>query len=350
MPLPKITNGWGSVYNGGITGGFGGVEVEFTDFVEMWIWLVNNLTTPAIVTYTGPDFNRTGFPDEFPNSTFSNTSRFQAIGLKNKTIRASVGQLLTMCVIVFRDNENVIWENWKHFDSLDDLTRVQSDSINVWIRHCELNGNEFNTATQVDGAVDVVIRSDFVAVTDCLFVNCNKTSLVGASDSATDDRNKLRVTFARNKIQDCIQRKPRVRFGKVGFHYNVVDTIVEPHLGGGAKIIQIGNESQIYSYNNDFKRDRLAYLDSSTDGTGGVFVNGDRYGVLDGGTTAIRPEYVEWSPLTESGYTIDDWTVDEAESWVEQWAGANMHLMTDDETPTIPPVEPSNRRFFARRN
>ena len=330
---PRTANGWASV-NRLTTGGTGGIEIEFTDFVQMWIWLRNNLTTPAIVTYKGLDFDRTGFPATFPNSTFSNTSRFEVQGLKNKTIRASQGQKLTMCNVRFRNNQNIIWENWSHFDSLDDLVGIQNDSENVWVRHCNFDANEFNTNGTADGSLDVTTKSNYNAITDCVFINANKTMLISGGSTAEEDRaGKLKTTVARNKFFNCIQRIPSCSYSQVGFHHNIVDTSQIPYMSGGSKTIQIGVDSQVYSYRNDFRRGRWLYEYNSTNETesGGLFENGSKIGVFESRTTPIAPEKVVWSPLTEPNYTIDDWTVDEAVGWIDQWAGAKMHLMGDYE-------------------
>jgi pectate lyase len=347
MPLPKTENGWASL-NGNTTGGTGGSDLTFSSWVEMRSWLTNddNLTTPAKLLYTGSDIDFTGQPQS--------VWRFEKIGLSNKTIRASGGQKITLGNIRFRDNHNIIWENWKHFDSLDDIIGVQSDSTNIWVRHCELDANSFNTSFRpVDGNFDVSLRSDFCAITDCLIKNGDKTCLVSSSNDSTDDRGKMRITYRRNKFQDCIQRIPFVRFGKIGLEYNIVDTVVEPFLTGGSKIVQVGLESQIFTYRNDFIRGRWLFSDEGSGGVGGVKSVENRIGTFDSNTSEINPSYVTWSPLTEEGYTLEDWTIDEATDWVNAWSGANMHLMFDDEDPdppTIPPFEQGNRRFFARRN
>jgi len=322
----KTANGWGSVHNGGITGGTGGIEISFDNFHAMWEWMNNNKTTSAIVTYTGSDFTRLGFPITTPNSTFTNSARFEIIGLKNKTIRASIGQLLTLTNIRFRTNENIIWENWKFFDSLDDLVSILTDSINIWIRHCEFDGAEFATDGTIDGATDVTLRSNYIAITDCLYKNVNLTLLIGADDAHTLDEDKLKVTIARCIFFQCIQRKPRVRFGQVGVQHCIFDYANQFNYTS-SKAIDIGLDAQIWAYQNKFVKEYRPFSDRNQNG--GLKSSLNRF--LDSnsvGTSEVRPELVEWDILTEENYTIDTWTDSEMDAWVDQWAGATMHLMS----------------------
>jgi pectate lyase len=332
---PKTANGWGGVYNGGITGGAGGVEVSFSDFPSMWVWMDANKTLSAIVTYTGSDFNRIGFDAVSPNSTFSNSSRFEIQGLKNKTIRASIGQKLTMVTVRFRDFcENVIWENWNMLDAVqgNDLLSVLNDSVNVWIRHCTLDANQFSTdGIGVDGAIDIAVRCNYVAVTDCIIRNVNKTCLISNSEISFDDSGLLKTTYARNLFFKCIQRKPLVRFGWIGMQHNIFDFADQAGFGS-SKAIDVSVEAQVWSYRNKFINERYAYYDRETilaldPKTGGIKTFEDVF-VNTGGTTGFRDTNVGWEITTEPNYTLDDWTQAQAEEWIYEWAGATMHLMT----------------------
>jgi pectate lyase len=73
--------------------------------------------------------------------------------------------------------------------------------------------------------------------------------LIGNSDSATADREHLRVTLHHNLFDGTGQRTPRVRYGKVHVYNNVYradrDTSYRSSWGAGT-------ESQIYAENNYF--------------------------------------------------------------------------------------------------
>jgi pectate lyase len=105
------------------------------------------------------------------------------------------------------------------------------DAAHVWIDHNrfadertrdELQPVYFGRRFQVhDGLVDVTSESDYVTVSWNVFGKHDKTMLIGNSDSATEDREHLRVTLHHNLFDGTGQRMPRVRFGKVHVYNNV---------------------------------------------------------------------------------------------------------------------------------
>jgi pectate lyase len=92
----------------------------------------------------------------------------------------------------------------------------------VWVDHCDFEsahpprervfGRIFETN---DGLLDIVRASDLVTVSWCRFARHDKTMLVGGSDRHEDDESFLRVTLHHNLFEDCAERTPRVRFGRV---------------------------------------------------------------------------------------------------------------------------------------
>src|SRR6478609_2800860 len=88
----------------------------------------------------------------------------------------------------------------------------------------------------------ITTESDFVTVSWNQFTSHDKTMLIGNSDSATEDREHLRVTLHHNLFDGVGQRAPRVRFGKVHVYNNVyrADRNTNYHSSWGA-----GLESQI---------------------------------------------------------------------------------------------------------
>jgi len=86
-----------------------------------------------------------------------------------------------------------------------------------------------------DGAVDITQAASRVTVSFNHFKNHDKTSLIGGSDTAQRfattrtgvaavlgaGPEQLSVTFRHNLFEDCTQRMPRVRFGKVHVLNNV---------------------------------------------------------------------------------------------------------------------------------
>jgi len=76
--------------------------------------------------------------------------------------------------------------------------------------------------------------------------------LIGSSDSAAADRNKLRVTLHHNLFKNIGQRAPRVRFGQVHVFNNFYQ-IKNPE--NYVYSWGVGIESQTYAENNFFKAD-----------------------------------------------------------------------------------------------
>jgi pectate lyase len=74
--------------------------------------------------------------------------------------------------------------------------------------------------------------------------------LIGNSDSATADREHLRVTLHHNLFDSTGQRAPRVRFGKVHVYNNVYRADRNSNFRSAWGV---GTESQIYAENNYFQ-------------------------------------------------------------------------------------------------
>jgi len=78
-----------------------------------------------------------------------------------------------------------------------------------------------------DGCLDITRRSDRITVSWCKFYftaansKQSRVSLIGSSDSATDDLGKLHITFHHNFFGPlCWQRIPSVRYGRVHIYNN----------------------------------------------------------------------------------------------------------------------------------
>ena len=101
-----------------------------------------------------------------------------------------------------------------------------------------------------DGALDITRGADFVTVSYNIFEKHNKTSLIGASDTATTDAGRLRITFSNNVFSNVTQRAPRVRYGQVhlfnNLHLGSKTAPVYPH----SYSVGVGKSAQIISQNN----------------------------------------------------------------------------------------------------
>ncbi|WP_208298055.1 pectate lyase family protein [Actinophytocola oryzae] len=105
-----------------------------------------------------------------------------------------------------RPGNNVIVRNLTFTGASDDSVSVTNSAHHVWIDHNDFSGG-------FDGLLDIKRASDFVTVSWNRFHDHSKTSLVGHSDTFTQDVGHLRVTYHHNFFDGTDQRHPRVRFG-----------------------------------------------------------------------------------------------------------------------------------------
>lgn len=149
--------------------------------------------------------------------------------------------------------------NW---NSAYDAISVRN-ATHVWIDHNTFRDKTTRDETlptyfgrhyQVhDGLVDVTNASDYVTISWNRLLDHDKTMLIGSSDSATADRNTLRLTLHHNFFKGVGQRVPRVRYGKVHVYNNFYKI---QHLPGYGYSWGVGVESQIYAENNFFVTDK----------------------------------------------------------------------------------------------
>lgn len=116
-----------------------------------------------------------------------------------------------------------------------------SNSTYLWI-----DGNYFSDypwiAAEVpkgknrhDGLVDIKRASDYITISNNIFTDHNKTSLIGHDDNnAEQDEGKLKITFYANWFKGTMQRNARVRFGKLHFLNNYYSDIIDYGIGAGA--------------------------------------------------------------------------------------------------------------------
>ncbi|KAL8284535.1 hypothetical protein RB600_009102 [Gaeumannomyces tritici] len=136
----------------------------------------------------------------------------------DKTIYGERGSSLNGVGLYVRRVKNVIIRNMK----ISGVKASNGDAIgidastNVWVDHCDLRGDLSGGKDDLDGLLDVSHGGDFVTVSYTYFHDSWKASLVGHSDNnASEDRGKLRVSYAHNHWKDVNARTPLVRFGTV---------------------------------------------------------------------------------------------------------------------------------------
>jgi len=112
------------------------------------------------------------------------------------------------------------------------------NSTNVWIDNVHITdgehsvieaGKKFGSYIELhDGALDIWRGADYVTISNCRFSNHQKTMLIGSSDNMKTDIGKFHITLYNNVFENCKERLPRVRFGKVhvfnNYYYSTTDS------------------------------------------------------------------------------------------------------------------------------
>ncbi|KAI1819102.1 polysaccharide lyase family 1 protein [Xylaria intraflava] len=115
-----------------------------------------------------------------------------------------------------KEQSNVILKNLYFHNPPEgkDLVEVQY-STQVWVDHCDFSTDGLTgDKDYYDGLLDITHGSDYVTVSWNKFHDHWKGSLVGHSDSNSDeDSGHLRVTYHHNHFNNINSRLPSLRFG-----------------------------------------------------------------------------------------------------------------------------------------
>lgn len=191
------------------------------------------------------------------------------------------------------------------------------NATHVWVDH-----NSFSDVTSADstlpvlfgriyqvhdGHLDVTNESDYVTLSFNQFLNHDKTMLIGSSDGATADRNKLRVTIHHNLFDGVGQRVPRVRFGQVHV-YNNLFRINTAEVNYGYSW-GVGVESQIYAENNAFEIEGSVALSDVIDRFSGTRITDVGNCIISASGCAVADFVGAWNAannpdlITDAGWT-----------------------------------------------
>jgi pectate lyase len=174
--------------------------------------------------------------------------------------------------LVLQDTHEVVLGNLRlhgvrdHFPAWDPLDGARGDwnseydavslrrARRVWVDHCDFESAHpaheriFGRVLETnDGLLDITLASDLVTVSWCRFARHDKTMLIGGSDRHVADEGHLRVTLHHNLWEDCAERTPRVRFGKVHIANNLFVVTPGAHYGYS---IGLGLKARIVSEDN----------------------------------------------------------------------------------------------------
>ena len=187
------------------TGGAGGTTVTVTDDVDLQTYAAS--TAPYIIAISGMIVT-TG----------------NVVVNSNKTIQgADTNSMLIGDLYVGNGVNNVIIQNLDISNPFlvgdGDGVTIIYNAKNIVVTHCTFTDC-------ADGSLDITNQSDSVTVSWCRFRYVNQTAhrnvcLIGSSDAKLDDLGYLHVTIHHCWFdQNCDERMPSVRFGRVHVYNN----------------------------------------------------------------------------------------------------------------------------------
>lgn len=173
----------------------------------------NKSTTPAIVWLSGTFTASDGRDSGSPWFDIKRTSNITIYGTDSFKMQ-NVGFFLN-------EAENIILRNiyivMPKADNGADGISMQ-ESKNVWVDHCTFESVNQEKDYE-DGSCDITHATSGVTVSWCHYIKTQKSSLVGHSNSNSEDK-AITATFHHNFFDGSSSRHPRVRFGKVHVYNN----------------------------------------------------------------------------------------------------------------------------------
>ncbi|KAH7313421.1 pectate lyase [Stachybotrys elegans] len=197
--------------NGGTKGGSGGTVTTVSTLAQFTQAVDEKDTSARIVVVKG---------------VISGNAKVR-IG-SNKSVIGLPGAGFNNIGLYIRRQKNVIVRNLK----ISNVVAENGDAIsidastNVWVDHNELSSALVADKDYYDGLLDASHGADYLTFSYNYFHDHHKASLVGHSDSnSSEDKGKLRVTYANNYWKNVGSRTPLLRFGTAHIYNNYYDTV-----------------------------------------------------------------------------------------------------------------------------
>jgi len=243
--------GWASLDDGNvpytITGGSAGDTVIATNATDFNNYATSSL--PYVILVSGTITMPRGPSESNTTQTVNVNSNKTIIGIGyNPGLNGGL-KINGKSNIIIR-NIKIWYENSIAEGSADPWTDgigSEGGAHHIWIDHC-------NIFDSPDGLSDLTKQSNYITVSWCKYYyepNTQNTAhrmccLVGSSDTAYEDRGKLKETFHHNWWgSGCKERMPRVRFGQVHVFNNYYSALTSNGYCHG-----VGDECQIKVENN----------------------------------------------------------------------------------------------------
>lgn len=212
--------------NGGTTGGAGGKSVTVTTYAALAAAVKDDAA--AIVYVKGK---------------ISGNTKIR-VGSNKSVLGVDSSSGLTGFGLFIRDAKNIIVQNLAISkvptgDAGGDAIGVQS-STNIWLDHLDLSSDQNSGKDFYDGLADFSHGADYLTVSNTYFHDHYKASLVGHSDNnGSEDKGKLRITYANNYFKNINSRMPLLRFGTAHVFNSVFEggsTAVNTRMGAQALV------------------------------------------------------------------------------------------------------------------
>ncbi len=192
----------------------------------------------------------------------------------------------------------------------DCITIQGSSTKSIWIDHCtfkdtmELSYVSTGGSTKekwqtYDGLLDIKGLGKYITVSYCKFMDHDKTSLIGSSDSEGDSSTRL-ITYHHNYFYNCGQRLPMVRNTTLHL-YNNFYSASDPHYTQ-QYAVGVRKGCIIYAENNYFDSG-IKYSFKNSDGT--LYSSGNTDKSSSGCNSSVTGSTLFSSAVNAYSYTAD---------------------------------------------
>lgn len=209
----------------------------------------------------------------------------------------------------------------------DCITIQGSSTQSIWIDHCtfkdtmELSyvstGGSISEKWQTyDGLLDIKGLGKYITVSYCKFMDHDKTSLIGSSDSEGSSSTRL-ITYHHNYFYNCGQRLPMVRNTTLHL-YNNFYSASDPHYTQ-QYAVGVRKGCIIYAENNYFDSG-IKYSFKNSDGS--LYSSGNTDNASKGCDSTVTGSTLFSSAVNAYSYTAD--SASDVPSLAKANAGAGM--------------------------
>ncbi len=285
------------------------------------LWTLNDAYKAIIQLAIASNTTIIGLTDEsgIKGGTLS-ISKVQNVVLRNLTIQDAYDP--------FPHHE----ENDGYNAQFDCITIQGSDTQNIWIDHCTFKdtmylsyvstgGSTTEKWQTYDGLLDIKGLGKYITVSYCKFMDHDKTSLIGSSDSEGSSSTRL-ITYHHNYFYNCGQRLPMVRNTTLHL-YNNFYSASSPHYDQQYAVgVRAG--SIIYAENNYFDSGIKYSFKDNLGKTGGTLNNNGNVDNSGGTSLSVSTSTtgVFSSAVKAYSYTAD--SASDVPSLVKANAGAGV--------------------------